>query len=371
MILLRGRFLLLLFAVLLSSGILLLSQGQVAHAVERSSTVTTPILGIQGDAQTPYPGINWLRLSYPTCNNSHLSGKVLQDTVRNYHQRGIRVLLTVCQPDLSVILDPMYLNDAAQGRADAVQCGNEQMKNDPPYTRYVPPDLYAKFFDLCESSMHAIRPEVPVLLGSLDPHVVGHDNQLLTQQVSYLNAVQTAMNTVVHPGGNWSWRSHLVGLIDSWHNGYPSSTDNNLYQLFAFWAQQFQVDLNSGQLAHHLWVVEGTACFTGCGLTGTYQVAVSHVITLITDVLTTLKYGIPLFYFNGKDFVLNRVLFPIGVLDVNGDSKPLRQDLPMGARTLDMICPHGAVNVAQQEQLLALLYSGCQPPGNFASILES
>lgn len=370
MILLRGRFLL-LFAILLASGILLLSQGRVALAAKRSSTASSSTLGIQGDAQTPYPGIGWQRLAYPTCGNSNLSGQVLQDTISNYHRQGISVLLTICQPVLSAILDPAYLNDAAQGRADAVQCGNEQMKNDPPNTRDVPPDLYAKFFDLCESSMHAVRPGIPVLLGSLDPHIVGPDNQLLAQQVSYLNAVQVAMNTVVHPGGNWSWRSHLIGLIDSWHNGYPNSSDNNLYQLFVYWAQQFQVNLNSGQLAQHLWVVEGTACFTGCGLTGTYQVAVSHIITLITDVLTTLSYGIPFFYFAGKDFVFNRVLFPLGVLDVNGDPKPLRQDLPMGARTLDLSCSNGTMNVAQQEQLLALLFSGCQPPGNFASTLES
>jgi hypothetical protein len=367
----RRRRLPFLFAVVLTGGILLLSQGQVAYAAESSVTMTTYILGIQSDAQTAYLSISWLRLSYSTCGNSNLSGQGLRDTVRNYHRQGIRVLLTVCQPDLSVILDPTYLNDAAQGRADAIECGNEQMKNDPPYTRYVPPDLYAQFFDLCESSMHAVRPQVPVLLGSLDPHVVGPDNQLLAQQVAYLNAVQAAMNTIVHPGGNWSWQSHSIGLIDSWHNGYPRSSDNNLYQLFVFWAQQFQVDLNSGQLAQHLWVVEGTACFMGCGLTGTYQVAVSHILTLITDVLTTLQYGIPFFYFTGKDFVLNGVLFPIGVLDVNRNPKPLRQDLSIGARTLNMTCPSGKLNVAQQEQLLALLYSGCQLPSNYVSILES
>ncbi len=368
--LLRIRFLL-LFAVLLAGGILLLSQCRVALADQQSSMVTTPILGIQGDGQTHYPGIGWQRLAYQTCGNSNLSGQVLQDTISNYHRKGISVLLTLCQPVLSVILDPAYLKDASQGSADAVQCGNEQMKNDPPYTRYVPPDLYAKFFDLCESSIHAFRPKVPVLLGSLDPHVVGSDNQLLAQQVSYLNSVQTSMNTVVHPGGNWSWRSELVGLIDSWHNGYPNSSDNNLYQLFVYWAQQFQVNLNSGQLAQHLWVVEGTACFIGCGLSGTSQVAVSHIITMITDVLTTQHYGIPFFYFNGMDFALNGVLFPIGVLDVNGNSKPLRQDLPMGARTLNMSCSYGTVNVAQQEQLLDLLYSSCQLPGNYVGILES
>ena len=361
----------LLWAMLLAISVLILLQGQVAHAAGHSSTTTTSILGIQSDAQTSYPGIPWVRLGYTTCGNSTLSGKTLRDTVSNYHRQGIHVLLILCQPALSGILDPTYLKDAAQGRADAEQCGNEQMKNDPPYTRYVPPDLYAKFFDLCASTMRAIQPEARVLLGSLDPHVVGPDNQLLAQQVAYLNAAQSAMNTVVHPGDNWSWQAQQIGLIDSWHNGYPQSSDNNLYQLFVFWARQFQVNLASGQLGQHLWVVEGTACFAGCGLSGATQMAISHTITLITDVLTSLKYHISFFYFTGKDFVLNRVLFPLGVLDVKGHPKPLRQDLPMGARTLNMNCSGGTVNVTQQEHLLALLYSGCQPPSNYASILES
>jgi hypothetical protein len=182
------------------------------------------------------------------------------------------------------------------------------------------------------------------------------------------------MNTIVHPGGNWTWTSQLIGLIDSWHNGYPSSSDNNLYQLFVYWAQQFGVDLNNG-LKKHIWVVEGTACFKGCGLNGAYQMAVSHVITLITDVLTTMKYQVPFFYFTGKDFFQNGILFPNGVLDVNGNPKPLRQDLPMGARRLKMTCFSSdkviKVTVAQQEQLLALLYAGCQLPSDYVSILES
>ncbi len=359
---------LILFVAVLAAGILLAWHDQMAYAAGRRPSVPTHILGIQSDGQTPYPGISWLRLSYTTCGNSTLSGQVLQDTIRSYHEQGIRILLVVCQPDLSTILDPTYLKDAAQGRADAVQCGNEQMKNDPPYTRYVPPALYAQFFKLCESSMHAVRPLVPVLLGSLDPHVVGPDNGLLAQQVAYLDAVQAAMNA---NGGTWNWRSQVIGLIDSWHNGYPSSSDNNLYQLFVFWAQQFQVDLTSGQLAAHLWVVEGTACFMGCGLNGAYQMAVSHILTLITDVLTTLKYGIPFFYFTGKDFVQGGILFPLGVLDVNGNPKPLRQDLPMGARVLDLRCSLHTVEVAQQEQVLAWLYAGCQLPSNYVAILES
>ena len=99
--------------------------------------------------------------------------------------------------------------------------------------------------------------------------------------------------------------------------------------------------------------------------------AVSHILTLITDVLTTQKYNVPLFYFTGKDFVQKGLLFPNGVLDVNGNPKPLRQDLPMGARTLDMTCSSGMITVAQQEQLLALLYARCQLPGDYVSKLES
>jgi hypothetical protein len=365
---LKVRFSVLL-GVVLTIGILLIFNSSVAFAAEPASP-GTPILGIQSGADTSYPGIPWLRLSYPTCGNSNLSGQTLKNTVDNYHSQGIHILLTVCQPDLSTILDPTYLNDAAQGGADAVQCGNEQMKNDPPYTRYVPPDLYAQFFNLCESSMHSVRPDIPVLMGSLDPHVVGPDNALLAQQVTYLNDMQTAMNTIVNPGGNWTWTSQRIGLIDSWHNGYPSSSDNNLYQLFVFWAQQFGVDLNNG-LKNHIWVVEGTACFIGCGLKGAYQMAVSHVLTMITDVLTTTKYHVPFFHFTGKDFVQNGILFPNGVLDVNGHPKPLRQDLPMGARTLEMTCGPIKFTVAQQEQLLAFLYAGCRLPSNYVSILES
>jgi hypothetical protein len=309
-------------------------------------------------------------LAYATCGNSNLSGQTLQDTIQAYHHRGIHILLDICQPGLNTILDPAYLQDAAASNPDAVQCGNEQMKNDPPATRYVPPDLYAQFFDLCQHTLHAVRSSIPTLLGSLDPHVVGPDNGLLAQQVAYLTTVEKAMNTNVHPGGSWHWRSQVIGMIDTWHNGYPSSASNNLYQLFVFWARQFQVNLASGQLAQHLWVVEGTPCVVGCGLKGAYQVAVSHIITLITDVLTTLKYRISFFYFTGKDFILYGYLWPIGVLDLQGNPKPLRQDLPMGARTLHMSCPSGNVTVAQQDRLLALLYAGCQPPSNYVSLLE-
>jgi hypothetical protein len=359
-----------LFAILsivLLCGMWLTTHNQIAAA----SSLSTYTLGIQSDAQTSYPAVKWLRLAYATCGNSNLSGLVLQETIRAYHLRGIQIFLDICQPKLNVILDQTYLKDAAAGGADAVQCGNEQMKYDPPATMYVPPDLYAQFYDLCQRSIYAVHANIPVLMGSLDPHVVGPDNGLLAQQVAYLNSMQTAMNTIVHPGGNWSWRANIIGLIDTWHNGYPSSSSNNLYQLFLYWAQQFQVPITTGGLSKHLWVVEGTGCFVGCGLNGTYQVSVSHILTLITDVLTTLNYGVSFFFFSGKDFILYGYLWPIGVLDINGNPKPLRQDLPMGARTLMMSCSSRSVTASQQEQLLSLLYNGCQLPSNYVSVLES
>ena len=49
----------------------------------------------------------------------------------------------------------------------------------------------------------------------------------------------------------------------------------------------------------------------------------------------------------------------------------LRQDLPLGARTLSMSCPSGKVTVVNQEQLLSKLYSGCTLPANYLDILTS
>lgn len=331
------------------------------------------ILGLNTDPQTTYPGISWVRLSYPTCGWGNLTGNVLRNTIQSYHNHGIHVLLITCQPLPAHLFDTSTLNDVAHGGADAVQCGNEEMKYDPPLTNYVQPADFAKYFDLCQHAVHAVNPGVPVILGALDPHVGGIDYQPLLDQVGYLNQMQNAMNTTVHPGGNWSWRSQILGLIDSWHNGYPSQYTNSLYYLFVFWAQQFGVDLNSGALGRHLWVVEGTGCFKGCGIdpSSSYQVGVSHILTLITDVQTTMRYRIPFFYFTNRDFVLSGVIWPIGILDINGHSKPLRQDLPMGARTLEMSCSNGQVNVDDQEKLLAKLYNGCSLPGNYIGILTS
>jgi hypothetical protein len=141
----------------------------------------------------------------------------------------------------------------------------------------------------------------------------------------------------------------------------------------AFWAQQFHVDLNGGELGKHIWVIEGTGCFKGCGIdvTSSYQVAVSHILTLITDVQTATRYHIPFFYFSSKDFVASGVAWPIGVLDMAGRPKPIRQDLPMGARKLMLSCPEGQVSVVDQQQLLTRLYNKCTLPSNYVDILTN
>ncbi len=356
----------------------------IQHATPTLALTATPtypptqspaqILGIQSDPQTNFPGLGWVRLGYPTCGWGDLYGDILKSTIEQYHSQGIRVLLTICQgANNASLYDPKPLQDAAQGGADAVQCGNEEMKQDPSVAfLYIPPQNFARFYNLCEQAVHAVRPNVPVLLGSLDPHVGGIDYLPLLDQVQYLNQMQQAMNTI-QPGGNWDWHTQTLGLIDSWHNGYPNSSVNSLAALFSFWAQQFHVNLASGQLGEHLWVVEGTGCFKGCGIddTSAYQVAVSHVITLITDVQTAMQDKVPFFYFSGKDFISSGYYWPIGVLDVNGHPKPLRQDLSMGARTLTLTCASGTSNVVDQEQLLSAMYRGCTLPANYLNVLYS
>src|SRR5439155_25782056 len=201
------------------------------------------------------------------------------------------------------LFDTNPINDVAQSGEDAVQYGNDQIKQSTT-TLYVTPDRFARFFDLCQRTIHAVRPHIPIILGAMDPLVVPDANTKLMNQVHYLDAMQSAMNSSVHPGGNWNWRSQVLGLIDSWHNGYPDSNTNNLYQLYAFWAQQLHVSISSGVLGKHLWVVEGTGCVSGCGIDASNprDVAISHILTLITDVETTVGYGVPFFYFSGKDF---------------------------------------------------------------------
>jgi len=332
------------------------------------------VRGLEGAVDASYPGVSWRRIGYPTCGWGNLTGKTLLNAVQNLHKQGIRVLLTFCQGSNERTYDPKQLADAAQGQPDAVQCGNEEMKYDPSVAfLYIQPQNFAKFYDACEHAMHSVRPDIPVLLGSLDPHVGGIDYQPLLNQVGYLNDMQAAMNNTVHPGGNWDWHTQTLGLIDSWHNGYPDGYTNSILHLFEFWAQQFGVDVNSGALGKHLWVVEGTGCFKGCGVdpNNSYQVAVSHVLALITDVQTAIQHGVPIFYFSGKDFISAGYYWPIGVLDAGGHAKPIRQDLGMGSRSLTLSCNGKGVNVVDQENLLAKLYSGCGLPDNYVSIIYS
>ncbi len=333
---------------------------------------SSQVLGIIGDPVHPFQGIPWVRVGYSTCGNPAAKGNVVKNEVNQFHGLGVRVLLSICQwATDGRLYDTNIFNDAAQAGADAVQCGNEQMKAGQ-YNRYVPPDVFAKFFDLCQQAVHAVRSEIPMIIGANDPHVGGIDYYPLYQEVGYFDAMQYAMNTSVHPGGHWNWRSQTIGLIDSWHNGYYNPNINSLDGLFNFWAQQFGVNLGSGGLGKHLWVIEGTGCIYGCGIaTDAYDVAVSHIMTLITDVTTSMRYQIPFFYFSGRDFYSQGSYWPMGVRDGNNHPKPLRQDLWMGARTLTMACPSGQVTVSSQEQLLAKLYGGCSLPGNYISILES
>ncbi len=331
------------------------------------------ILGIDSIPPQWVPGLSWVRIGYPTCGRGP-SGSALKNAIQSLHAQGVHVLLTTCQAASSGprLLNTQQLDDVAQSGADAIQCGNEEMKNDI-HTTYVSPLNFARYYDLCQRAVHAIRPNVPTIMGALDPLVGGVDYAGLYYQVGYLEQMQAAMNSTVHPGGNWQWRSQVIGMIDSWHNGYPNQSVNNLYALFTFWAQQFGVSLNSGAFGKHIWVVEGAGCFKDCGINpdSPYQVAVSHILTLITDVQTTMRYHVPFFYFKTQDFVLSGTLWPMGVFDLNGDPKPIRQDLPRGSRTLVMSCSGGQVRVSDQPNLLAKLYSGCALPGNYSSILTS
>jgi len=131
-------------------------------------------LGIVADSQHPFTGIPWVRLGYKTCFGN-TQGQVLKDTIAMFHSRGVRVMLSLCQwATDSRLYNTKIMNDAAQGGADAVQCGNEQMKAGR-YNSYVPPAIFARFFYLCQRAVHLIRPEVPVIIGAMDPQVGGTD----------------------------------------------------------------------------------------------------------------------------------------------------------------------------------------------------
>ena len=84
-----------------------------------------------------------------------------------------------------------------------------------------------------------------------------------------------------------------------------------------------------------------------------------------------MRYKVPFFYFSARDFYSQGAYWPMGVRDGNDRPKPLRQDLKMGERTLNMSCASGHVTVSNQEQLLVKLYNGCSLPSDYLSILTS
>src|SRR2546430_13114300 len=88
------------------------------------------------------------------------------------------------------------------------------------------------------------------MIGADDPQVGGVDYQPLVAQAHYLDEMQNAMNTSVHPGGTWNWRSQIVGLIDSWHNGYPSQATNSLYGLFALDRKSTRLNSSHSQISY-------------------------------------------------------------------------------------------------------------------------
>ncbi len=320
-------------------------------------------------ADRDYPGISWFRTGYPTCGWGNLKGQTLTNTIQYYHSKGIRVLFVVCQ---SRNINSIDWNGIAHSHPDAVQCGNEEMKQDPSVAfLYMPPAQFADFYDRCERAIHAINPKTPTLVGSLDPHVAGPDYQLMMGQVNYLNQMQHTMNTTLKRG-SWNWHAQALGLIDSWYNGYNGA--NNLAGVFDFWAQQFNVDVNGGQLGKHLWVVEGTACYKGCGIDGTdpATVAIVHILALISNAETSLRAHVPYFHFSGRDIQQPGDYAPIGVLNLNGRAKGLRQDHSIGAYSLTLTCANNKhVTVTTQLQVLVRLYDRCALPPDYATILSN
>src|SRR5579863_9547770 len=134
------------------------------------------VLGIDSNPGQYFAGISWIRLGYPTCGFGYLSGAHLHQTMQNYHNLGLHVLLIVCQPASSgpSLLNPQLFADLAQSGADAIQCGNEEMKQNALTTYVAPPD-FARFFDMCTRAVHAVQPNTPIILGALDPQVVSGD----------------------------------------------------------------------------------------------------------------------------------------------------------------------------------------------------
>src|SRR5215831_6428514 len=87
-----------------------------------------PILGIESDLTTSYSGIPWIRFGYRGCGVNKSGGEALKAAIEAEHMKGIRVLVTSCQLSGSALYNVNPLNDIAQSGADALQCGNEEMK---------------------------------------------------------------------------------------------------------------------------------------------------------------------------------------------------------------------------------------------------
>lgn len=324
--------------------------------------------GTDTQADRNYPGISWFRVGYPTCGWGDFRGQVLKNAIQYYHSKGIRILFVICQ---TRNINSIDWNGIAHAYPDAVQCGNEEMKQASSVAfLYMPPAQFASFYDRCERAIHAVDPQTPTLVGSLDPHVAGPDYPLMVSQVNYLNQMQHTMNTTLKRG-NWNWHTQTLGVIDSWYNGYNGA--NNLAGVFDFWALQFHVDVNSGQLGKHLWVVEGTGCFVGCGIDANdlAVVATVHILTLITDIDTSLRAHVPFFHFSGRDVLIQGLQGPTGIVDSHGHPKPLRQDQPMGSYSLTLTCGNKHVTVINQLQLMVRLYQRCALPSDYASILSN
>src|SRR5436309_1369642 len=120
-----------------SMAISLTSKGTEATASHPAVISPVSVLGIMADKQQPLVGIPWVRLGYATCFDQSMKGVLLKTTIAHFHKQGVRVLLSLCQWATDAkLFNKTILHDVAQARADAVQCGNEQMKSGP-YNRYV------------------------------------------------------------------------------------------------------------------------------------------------------------------------------------------------------------------------------------------
>src|SRR5260370_28379897 len=192
---LQKRFLVILSVFLVTGIVLALVSYQVfpvgsiqatkANEIHRVTAAVTPsatpppvtvlnpssVLGIESGPLSQYPGISWTRISYKTCGG-HNDGTRLKNTIQLYHSQGGHVLILLCQHPGQHLLNMLWFNDVAQAGADAVACGNEEMKHNT-YPTYLSPLDFSRFFHLCERAVHAAPPGIPLLLGSLDPHVGG------------------------------------------------------------------------------------------------------------------------------------------------------------------------------------------------------